>query len=157
MQSVIELDIDVPRARVAALFIDPEHDPQWMDDIDRVEPISGEPGMPGSKYRLVPKKGSMVFVATVVAKDPPHEARLILEASQVVVSVKATFVALNSDRTRLRSEEVFRFKGFLNRVFGLVAQKSIKKAHRRHIEAFKRFAEQHERSASVNGSASSPL
>lgn len=67
--------------------------------------------MPGSKYRMAPKTGDMVFVATVIARDLPDESRLILEASNVVVSLKARFVALSSEKTRLISEEVFSFKG----------------------------------------------
>ena len=141
MKSVIELEIDMPLAKLAALFGDPQQNTSWMDDVDRVETISGQLGMPGSQYRLVPKKGKMVFVATVGARNLPIESHLSLEASNVTVSVKANFVALSSDRTRLISEEVFNFKGPLNKVFGFLAQKAIKKAHRRHMEAFKRFAE----------------
>jgi hypothetical protein len=99
MESVIELEIDVPQARLAALFTDPQQNTMWMDDVDRVETISGQLGMPGSKYRLVPKKGKMVFVATVLERNLPTESHLSLEASNVTVSVKATFVALSVDRT----------------------------------------------------------
>jgi hypothetical protein len=91
----------------------------------------------------VPKKGKMVFVATVLARDLPAESRLSLDASNVTVSVKGILVPLSSDRTRLTSEEVFRFKGPLNRIFGFLARGAIKNAHRRHMEAFKRFAETH--------------
>jgi hypothetical protein len=143
MKSVIELEIDVPQARLAELFTDPGQNTRWMDDVDRVEAISGQPGMPGSKYRLVPKKGKMVFVATVLARNLPTEAHLSLEASNATVSVKGFFVALSSGRTRLTSEEVFSFKGPLNRILGFLAQGAIKHAHRRHMEAFKRFAETH--------------
>jgi hypothetical protein len=114
-----------------------------MDDVDRVETISGQLGMPGSKYRLVPKKGKMVFVATVLARNLPSESHLSLEASNVTVSMKGLFGALSSDRTRLTSEEVFSFKGPLSKVFGFLAQGAIRRAHRRHMEAFKRFAEAH--------------
>ena len=64
MKSVIELEIDVPQARLATLFADAQQNTKWMDDVENVETISGQLGMPGSKYRLVPKKGKMVFVAT---------------------------------------------------------------------------------------------
>jgi|GEM_PF-1158976 len=141
MKSVIELEIDVPQALLAALFADPQQNTKWMDDVERVEAISGQLGMLGSQYRLVPKNGKMVFVATVLARNLPTEAHLSLEASNVNVSVKGTFVALSSDRTRLTSEEVFSFKGPLNRAFGFLARGAIKKAHRRHMKAFKRFAE----------------
>jgi hypothetical protein len=141
VESVIELEIDVPQARLAALFTDPQQTTKWMDDVDRVEPISGQPGLPGSRYRLVPKQGNMVFVATVLAGNLPIECNLILEAPNATVSVKGTFTAVSADRTRLTSKEVFTFKGLLNQVFGFLARGAIKKAHRRHMEAFKRFAE----------------
>jgi len=37
---------------------------------------------------------------------------------------------------------VFSFKNPCNRLFGFLAQRAIRNAHRRHIEAFKRFAEE---------------
>ena len=41
MKSVIELESDVPQARLATLFADPQQNTKWMDDVDRVETISG--------------------------------------------------------------------------------------------------------------------
>ena len=143
MKSVVELAINAPQAKLADLFADPENNTKWMDDIERYEPISGTAGMPGSKYRLVPKTGNTIFVATVVARDLPNELTLILDASNVVVSVTDKFVALSSEKTKLISEEVFSFKGLFNKVFGFLAQRTIRNAHRRHMEAFKRFAEDH--------------
>jgi hypothetical protein len=142
MTSVVEVDIDRAQADVAALMADPRNNTKWMDDIARVEPIDGELGTPGSTYRLVPREGNMVFVATVAARDADR-LRLRLDASNVVVSVTSTLIETAPDRTRLISEEVFRFKGLFNTLFGFLAQASIKKVHRRHIEAFKRFAESH--------------
>lgn len=141
MKSIIELEINVPQAKLSELYADPENNTKWMDDLERYEHLSGEPGMPGSTYRMVPKKGDMVFIATVIARNIPTELRLNLEASNVTVSVQGKFTALSSDRTRLTSTEVFQFKGLFNKLFGFLAGGSIKKVHRRHMEAFKRFAE----------------
>jgi hypothetical protein len=141
MKSVIEVDIHAPQVEVAALFTDPARNTVWMDDIDRVEPIAGDLGTVGSKYRLIPKKGDMVFTATVLAKTLPHEAKLRLEASTTTVEVLGRFVATSRETTRLISEEVFRFKGLGGKVIGLLARSAIRRAHRRHIEAFRRFAE----------------
>lgn len=112
-----------------------------MDDIDRCEPLTGTLGMPGSTYRLVPKSGNRVFVATVVSRNLPDEVRLRLDASSVVVTILDRFLAASATATRLVSEEEFRFKGVLNSLFGFVAQAAIRKAHRRHMDAFKEFAE----------------
>jgi hypothetical protein len=141
MKSVVELDVNVPQRPLAELYANPEYMTEWMDDLDRYEPLRGEPGAPGSQFRLVPKSGDMVFVATVVSRALPDEVRLQLDASTVAVAVKARFVPRSPETTRLVSEEVFTFKGVFNTLFGMFARASIRKAHRRHIEAFKRFAE----------------
>lgn len=143
MKSVVKLTINVPQARLAELFANPVHSPQWMDDLARYEPIKGEPGTPGSIYRLVPKKGSLIFIATVVARDLPAQARVRLDGPSVTVAVTGTFEALSPGKTRMVSEEVFKFKGAAHKLLGFVARRGIKAAHRRHMEAFKRFAEAH--------------
>ena len=73
MKDIVVVEIDAPQERVAALYADPENTTKWMDDVERYEPLSGEQGMPGSTYRLIPKQGSMVFTATVVKRNLPSE------------------------------------------------------------------------------------
>jgi hypothetical protein len=145
MRSIVVVDINAPQEEVATLFADPSNNAKWMEDIERSEPMSGEQGMPGSIYRLIPKLGSMLFTATVVSRTLPNELRLSLDASTVAVDVHAILSRLPDGRTRLVSEEVFKFKGVWNVAFGLLARRAIRKAHRRHIEAFKRFAERQQR------------
>jgi hypothetical protein len=142
MRSVVEVDIQAPRDQVAALFADPANNTKWMHDLDRCEPITGNPGMPGSAYRMVPKTGDMVFVATVLARHLPEEVSLRLDGKDVVVSITDRFRATSPGVTTMVSEEEFRFKSLLRRVFGLFARRSILTAHRRHMASFKHFAEQ---------------
>lgn len=141
MKSTVEIEINMPQQRVAELFADPGNNPKWMPDLDRYEPVSGEQGIPGSTYRLVPKTGKMVFLATVVARNIPHELSLVLEASNVRVFITGKLIAVSATRTKLISEEIFTFKGLFNSIFGFFAQNAIKAAHRGHIEEFKKFAE----------------
>jgi hypothetical protein len=141
MKSTITLQINLPQARVAELFSNPRNTTRWMHDIDRIEVVSGELGAPGSEYRLVPKKGNMVFVATVLGRDLPKQSRLRLDSPTIVVSVTGTFQPLSATKTLLVSSEVFGFKGVVPTIFGFLAWFAIRKAHRRHIEAFKTFAE----------------
>jgi hypothetical protein len=143
MKSTVEIDIDLPQEKLATLFANPANSTKWMDDLERYEPVSGQPGMPGSTYRLVPKKGDMVFLATIISRDLPNETRLTLDASNVVVSITARFIRLSGASTRLISEEVFTFKGVMGRIIDVIARPAIRKAHRHHMEAFKHFAERH--------------
>lgn len=140
MKDTVVVRINGPLDRVAELFADPSNNTSWMDDVERYEPLSGEQGMPGSTYRLIPRKGSMVFTATVVERKLPRELRLRLEASNVGVDVHATLSTLANGQTRLVSEEEFEFKG-LAKLFSVFARPAIRKAHRQHMEAFKQFAE----------------
>jgi hypothetical protein len=125
------------------LYADPRNNPKWMHDIARYEPLSGEEGMPGSIYRLVPKEGDTIFVATVVERNLPDELRLHLEASDVEVEVRGTFFSLSPTHTKFLSEEVFTFKGAEAETVSPAVEDNIKTAHHRHIEDFKHFAENH--------------
>jgi hypothetical protein len=141
MTSRVELDIDARRTPLAEVFADPRNNPAWMDDIDRIESVSGDLGKAGSTYRLVPKRGDEVFVATVTERALPASLKLVLDSPRVSVSITDTFHQVSDRRTKLVSEEVFRFKSAFGRLVGLVAGRAIRKAHRRHMEAFKAFAE----------------
>jgi hypothetical protein len=48
MKSVIELDIEAQQDEVAQFFADPSNNPMWMDDLERIELISGNLGEPSS-------------------------------------------------------------------------------------------------------------
>ena len=140
MRSVIELDINAPQPLVSALFTDPANTPKWMHDLARIEFLSGESGEPGSTYRMVPKRNDRVFVATVLAREP-ERSQLSLDSSTASVAITATFRKLVDSKTKLVSEEIFRFKGVLGTILGFAAMPAIKRAHRRHMQSFKRFAE----------------
>jgi uncharacterized protein YndB with AHSA1/START domain len=141
MRSVVDLEIDGPRERVAELYSDPNNNPKWMDDLERNEPISGVLGEPGSRYRMVSKDSNMHFVVTVVSVRQPENVKLHLDWKHATVDINVDFIVLSEGRTRFVSTEEFKFRGLLWRVSGLFARRAIKAAHRRHMEGFKRFAE----------------
>ena len=87
MKSIVEVEINIPQKEAAELYVDPRNNLKWMHDIARYEPLSGEQGMPGFTYRLVPKEGDMIFVATVIERNLPDELKLYLEASDVDVGL----------------------------------------------------------------------
>jgi hypothetical protein len=82
------------------------------------------------------------FVVTVTARTLPEILGLKLQSPRVDVAIADTLTALSARRTKLVSEEVFRFHGVFNTLVGFLAQSTIRNHHRRHIESFKRFAEE---------------
>ena len=150
MQSNVVIDIDAPKHSVAELYADPRNNTAWMDDVERYEPLSGEQGSPGSSYRLVPRDGSRPVTATVIRRNLPYELLVKLDSSTVRVDVQARFTTLPDGRTRLASDEEFRFKRPSQRAIGLLLHPLVHKAHLRHLETFKQFAEQ-ERARGADG------
>jgi hypothetical protein len=140
VKSTVVVDVDAPPKEVASLFADPSINVQWMHEIDRYEPISGKQGMPGSVYRLIPKHGATLYTATIVRRFP-DQLYLNLEADNVSVEVHGIIRTLENGRTRLISKENFKFKGVWNKVYGVFAGPILRNVHRRHINAFKAFAE----------------
>ena len=154
MRSNIVVDIDAPKHIAAALYADPRNNTAWMDDVERCEPVTGEQGMPGSSYRLIPRDGKHTFTATVVGRNLPYELKLSLDSPTVKVDVQAHFTTLPDGRPRMASDETIQFKRPLSRAFGLLVRPVIHKAHRHHMQAFKNFAEGAPRIAPVDSPAS---
>jgi hypothetical protein len=143
MKSKVVVDIDAPQKKVATLFADPANSAVWREDIERYEPISGKQGIPGSTYRLIRKRGALPLTATLVTRFQ-NELRVTMDASDVTIEVHGVLSTLPDGRTRLASNEIISFKGVWNKTLGFLGRPAIKKAHRKQIEAFKRFAEHRE-------------
>jgi len=141
MTSIIELELNISQEKLAALFTDPKFSLEWMDDVGKIEPLQGDLGKPGSTYRMIPKKGNFIFTARVGSQELPKQAKIELEASFVSVFITGKFIAMSANRSRLISEEIFVFKGFIGKMMGFFGAGSVKKAHRKHLESFKAVAE----------------
>jgi hypothetical protein len=141
MTSRVELDIRARQEAVAEAFAEPRNNLAWMEDIDRIEPLTGELGQAGSTYRIVPKSGNRIFIARVANRALPAELKLALDSPDVSVAITDTFHRITDDTTKLVSEEIFTFKNSFGKIAGLFGRTAIRRAHRRHMEAFKRFVE----------------
>ena len=47
MRSIAVVEVDAPREGVAERYIDPRNNEKWMTDLDRLDLLHGDPGMPG--------------------------------------------------------------------------------------------------------------
>jgi hypothetical protein len=140
MKSTFQTEIDGPPAKVAELYSNMDNIVKWMDDIRKCEHVGGTTGKAGSKYRFVPKKGEMDFTATILEKTPAL-FKMKMEGANVDVMVTARFnPAAVPAKTKFESEEVFTFKGFINKMVGLISGAAVRKAHTKHMKAFKKFA-----------------
>lgn len=107
------------------------------------EHVSGTPGMPGAKSRLVFKTGKVkiTFIGTVTARNLPNEMSETMDASNVLTTITSKFVALSPQKTKHISEQEYEFKGIINKIVGFLLQGEFKKQTLTHMQNFKRFAE----------------
>ena len=71
MKYTFETEINAPREKVAELFGNPDNRKKWMEGLESNEHVSGEPGTPGAKSRLVFQTGKVkiTFIGTVTARN----------------------------------------------------------------------------------------
>ena len=144
MKYTFETEINTPRAIVAELAGNPDNRKYWMEGLESDEHLSGTPGTPGATSRLVFKTGkvTITMIGTVLVRNLPEELSERFEASNVVTHATTRFVSLSPHKTQYISEQAFHFKGLFNTLVGWLLQGEFKKQTLRHMEHFKRFAEQ---------------
>jgi hypothetical protein len=118
----VEIDIALPRDEVARLFADPDKLVKWQRGLPSIEPLSGEPGQPGSTARLVFLNGKrrLEMVETITANDLPEAFHGTYDAKGVHNVVENWFTEPAPGTTHWVSRNAFEFQGFM-KVIGLLS------------------------------------
>jgi len=143
MKYTLELDIEAPRSRVAALFDDPENWPSWQAGFVSAKIIAGNARETGSKTRLVQKlaTGNTEIVETIESRNLPQEITCTYAAKGAWNRVANRFVEISPTRTRWVFETEFRCTGML-KLLSTITPGMFRKASLKEMNSFKRFAEQ---------------
>lgn len=144
MKFTIEIEITAPREKVIKLFDNPENLKKWMKGLQSFKSISGTPGTPGAKSLLKFQIGKrrMEMIETVTVRDLPDEFSGTYEAKGVRSETKNFFQDLGNGRTKMISENEFRFSGLMNIVGGFMPG-IVKKQSMEFLKDFKAFVESH--------------
>jgi uncharacterized membrane protein len=142
MKYSVEIIIDKPLNEVIALFDNLDNMKQWMEGLQSFEPISGTPGQPGAKSKLVFLNGGrkMEMIETITVNNLPKEFSGTYEANGVFNIVQNFFEAVNDRQTRYATEQEFQFHGFM-KIIGWIFPAAFKKQSMKFLKDFKRFAE----------------
>ncbi|HNO23164.1 MAG TPA: SRPBCC family protein [Leptospiraceae bacterium] len=75
MKYSVEIEINLPIARVIELFDNPDNLQKWQPGLLSFEHLSGTPGQPGAKSRLTFRmgRGKMIMTETVTVRNLPDE------------------------------------------------------------------------------------
>jgi hypothetical protein len=154
MKYSYSIDINVPRDRVVELFDDPANMSKWQPGLVSFEHISGMPGQPGAKSRLIYEEGKrrIELLETITARDLPDEFTATYETKGVFNLHQNRFEDLG-EKTRWTMETEFEFFGFM-KVIGLVMGGMFRKQTAKILEDFKAFAESEAATPSAASAAS---
>lgn len=142
MKYTCEIVIDRPVEEVIALFDNPDNMEKWQPGFISFEHMSGEPGQPGAKSRLVYKMGNreIEMIETILTRNLPEEFSGTYDAGNVYNIVKNSFVPTDGGKTTWKVYQEFKFSGFM-RIIGWLMPGSFKKQSMEHMGLFKEFAE----------------
>ena len=142
MKYTMETEINLPVERVIELFDDPDNLKEWQPGLKSFEHISGTPGQPGAKSKLLFQMGNreIEMIETITVRNLPDEFSGTYEAQGVFNIVKNKFIPVSENKTRYVTEQEFQFKGFM-KLIGWLMPGSFKKESQKYLENFKAFAE----------------
>lgn len=137
-----QIEINLPRKKVIELFDNPENMKHWQPGLISFKLIKGDAGRPGAKMQLQYKMGrrEIDMTETITVRNLPEQFSAIYEAKGVWNEVKNTFESSPEGTTIWKTENVFKFKGFM-KLMAAVMPGAFKKQSFKYLQYFKEFAE----------------
>lgn len=142
MVYTIEVEINLPRKRVIELFDSSENIQKWQPTLISFEHLSGEPGQPGAKSKMVYRmgKGETEMIETVVNRNFPDSFDATYETKGVKNYLYNKFEEIDETTTKWSMTSDFRFSGFY-KLMGWLMPGAFKKETGKTMNKFKEFAE----------------
>ncbi len=139
----VEIDIDLPRARVIELFDNPDHLYKWQPGLQSFEHVSGEPGQVGAKSKLVYLNGKhrIELIETITKRDLPDAFDGTYAWSGGSNTLHNQFVKLGPDRTRWISTCDYQFQSLMLKMMGALVPAMFRKQNMAFLKNFKAFCE----------------
>lgn len=143
MKYTTTVNIDMPREKVVEIFEDPKSAYEWMPGLQNMEHISGQPGQPGAKSKMLFKMGRRTteMIETITKRDMPEQFNAVYEASGVKNIQENYFEKLGKNKTAWTSHNEFLFGNFMMKLMGLLMPRAFKKQTRLYMDKFKDYAE----------------
>lgn len=139
---VTSLEIDRPRAEVAAFAADPDNATEWYQNIKAVEWETTPPLAVGSRLAFVAQflGRRLAYTYEVVELDPGR--RLVMRTSEGPFPMETTYEweDVGPDRTRMRLRNRGEPSGFAS-VAAPVMMRAMQRANRKDLERLKKILE----------------
>ncbi len=137
--------VDASVERVAELFDSPSNMMKWFPDFKSFEHISGEPGQPGAKSRMLfkTKRGDFEMIETITVSNLPDEFSGEYDTLGTGISNTMThwFKPHTDNSTRYETEIDYVFSGFKWKLISLFMGPVFRRQSFKVMKQFKEFAE----------------
>ncbi|MPQ47975.1 SRPBCC family protein [Marinifilum sp. N1E240] len=142
MKYTVEIEINQPIDKVVALFNDEDNLFKWMQGLQSIEHLTGEPGKKGSTSKMLFEDGKrdIEMIETIISNNLPEELIATYEAKGVYNLAKISFISITDNKTKYLTEQEFQLKGFM-KIFGWIMPGAFKKQTAKYLSMFKEFAE----------------
>ncbi|TQV74739.1 SRPBCC family protein [Aliikangiella marina] len=143
MKYEIEIDVNLPRDKVIALFDDTENLKKWMPGLVIFEPMSGEPGQVGAQSKIVVSTGknNCEMIETITVRNLPDEFTGVYTTDGMWNENKNLFTEVNENTTRWKSVNEFKSDKLLMKLMMFLMPGAFKKESLKFMQSFKTFAE----------------
>lgn len=117
IEYTVSVDVDAPPEAVWAAFHDPTQTTTWVEGLESVEHVSGEPLSAGAEYRMVFDEDGrkVVFDETLEVVEAPD--RFVFTTTHEMMDMRAetTFEPNDASGTTIESHVTMRGKGLVTR------------------------------------------
>jgi uncharacterized membrane protein len=144
MKFTCTTEIDLPLQKTVSIFNNRDNLGKWQQGLVRDESISGHPGEPGSKSKLIFNTGKHIIelTETILLKNLPAEMTGLYEHIHMVNTMSSRFTPIKENKTRYDAEIVYtKFIGFMPKMMALLMPGIFKKQVQKTLDRFKAFAE----------------
>lgn len=140
----VAVDIALPRERVLELFDNPDNLFKWQPGLQSFEHLSGTPGQPGARSKLVYLSGKqrIELIETITRRDLPDVFDGTYEWSGGKNTLHNRFLDLGGAQTRWESTCAYTFSSLKMRMMGSVLGGVFRKQNLKFLEQFKAFCEE---------------
>ena len=117
---------------------------KWQTGLQRFQHISGEPGQPGAKSKLVYLNGkhTIELIETVTERNLPDEFNGTYEWPGGRNTLRNRFIELGPERTKWESTCVYHFSSCMLKMMGLFCPGMFRKQNLSFLQKSKAFAEE---------------